>query len=416
VKNYGLDGFEVVDNGSGIPDDDFDGITAKHHTSKLKEFSDLEKIQTFGFRGEALSSLCALSNVVITTRDKTIEHGTRLTFDHDGTIKKQTICARNVGTTVAVTDFFITLPVRRGEFLKNYKKDFAKMVQLIQEYCLVLTGVKIICTNQPASGQKQIALSTNGNSVLDNIVSIFTAKQTKDLMKIQPPTEDGTDDGPITQQSLADPNGSISPLDINQPELDRLNDANFKIEGFVSEINSGRPSKDRQFFYINSRPVELKAISKLINDVYHRYNPKQFPFIYLNLKMNQAGVDVNLSKDKRQVAICDDKILQLVVKRSLLNTYGDLPSKFKFVSVNSSVRQCSDESEEDEEDKIMSMKPGSNFGRSLKQWKVNPGEISSVWEKEKRQKKRKMKDEPSGQREPKIKEFFHQKMMKIEER
>lgn len=378
----------------------------------MKEFSDLEQIKTFGFRGEALSSLCALADVSITTRDSETGHGTRLVFDHDGSILKQTICARNVGTTVAVNDFFTTLPVRRGEFLKNYKKDFAKMVQLIQEYCLVLTGAKIICTNQPLSGPKQIALSTNGSSVLDNIVSIFTAKQTKDLMKIQPPTEDGKEDGPITQQSLADPDGSISVLDINQPELDRLNEANFKIEGFVSEINSGRSSKDRQFFYINSRPVELKAISKLINDVYHRYNSKQFPFIYLNLKMNQSGVDVNLSKDKRQVAVCDDKMLQLVVKRSLLNTYGDLPSKFKFVSVNSSVKNISTDSEEDEEDKIMAMKPGSNFGGSLRQWKLGTGEASGG----STQKKRKMKDEAKGQREPKIKEFFHQKMRKIEER
>ena len=58
IKDYGKDGFEVSDNGSGIEQSNFFGITAKHHTSKLKEFLDLDAIETYGFRGEALSSLC----------------------------------------------------------------------------------------------------------------------------------------------------------------------------------------------------------------------------------------------------------------------------------------------------------------------------------------------------------------------
>lgn len=416
IRNFGADGFDVVDNGRGIEEENFVGITAKHHTSKLKEFSDLESIKTFGFRGEALSSLCALSNVTITTRHSSTEHGTRLTFDHDGAILKKAICARNVGTTVGIADFFVALPVRRGEFLKNYKKDFGKMVQLIQEYCLVLTGVKIICTNQPANGARQTVLSTNGSSVMENIISIFGAKQAKDLIKVKSPTEDGTEDGSYTQQSLADLDSSSSVLDIKQPELDSLNLSRFKIEGFISNIDHscGRSSKDRQYFYINSRPVELKAISKLANDVYHRYNLKQFPFIYLNLKMDQSGVDVNLSKDKRQVAVCNDKILQLAVKRSLLNTYGELPSKFKFVSVNNSVKKfaTSDGDESDDgEDKIMVIEPGNKFAASLKQWRVNPSDPTPA---SSTSNKRKSSKVLKGQKQPKI--FFHQAMKEIEER
>lgn len=75
LKNYGSEGFEVSDNGFGIDENNFQGITAKHYTSKLKDFSDLESINTFGFRGEALSSLCCLSNVTITTWHSTASHG-----------------------------------------------------------------------------------------------------------------------------------------------------------------------------------------------------------------------------------------------------------------------------------------------------------------------------------------------------
>ncbi|CRK99572.1 CLUMA_CG012886, isoform A [Clunio marinus] len=413
IKNYGADGFDVIDNGSGITEENFIGITAKHSTSKIKEFSDLGSITTFGFRGEALSSLCACSNVTITTRHKSSEHASKLTFNHNGEILNKLICARNVGTTVSVTDFFITLPVRRREFLKNYKKDFNKMVQLIQEYCLVLKGVKVICTNQPPSGARQTVLSTNGVSVMENIISIFGAKQAKSLIKITSPTEDGTDEGTYTQQSVADLDTFNSVLDINQPELDYLNMSRFKIEGFVSNIehNCARSSKDRQYFYINSRPVELRSISKIINDVYHRYNVKQFPFIYVNLKMDQSNVDVNLSKDKRQVAVCHDKILQLAVKRSLLNTYGELPSKFRIISVNNSVKNIptneKDSDEEHEEDKIMVLEPGNKFGKTLKQWKINPKDPTPPNDATTQNHKRRISNEIKSPKKAKINFFFH---------
>lgn len=420
IKNFGSEGFEVVDNGSGISECNFSGITAKHHTSKLKDFSDLESIKTFGFRGEALSSLCALSNITVTTRDASTEHGTRLSFDHDGSICKKSICARNVGTTVSVTDFFITLPVRRGEFLKNYKKDFGKMVQLLQEYCLVLTGVKILCTNQPANGSRQTVLSTNGSSVMENVISIFGAKQSKDLIRIKSATDDGTEEGTYSQQSLADSDTSINVADIKQPEIDNLNISNFKIDGLISNIehNCARTSKDRQYFYINSRPVELKAVSKLVNDIYHRYNLKQFPFVFMNLIMNQSGVDVNLSKDKRQVAVCNDLLLQLVVKRSLLNTYGELPSKFKLVSVNNSVRnhqtEESDGSDEDQDDKISIVEPGNRFAESLSQWRKTP--MDPTPRTKATSSKRRQRSEPKGQKAPKIQQLFHQKIQEIEKR
>lgn len=294
-------------------------------------------------------------------------------YDQEGKIIDKLIAARNVGTTVSVTDFFKTLPVRKCEFQKNYKKDFLKMVQLLQEYCLVLTGVKIICTNQTKSSRSTV-LNTNGNSVMENIISIFGTKQSQELVKFKNATIDGSDEGNYTQESLADLDDPNSVLDINIGVVDNLNKGRFKLEGFISNIehSSGRSSKDRQFFYVNSRPVEIRPIIKIVNDVYHRYNSKHFPFVYLNLKMDQSNVDINLSKDKRQVAICDDKILMYVVKRSLLNTYGELPSKFKFTSVNNVVKGNKNEESDDEDDQIMVLKPTSNFGQSLKQWKMTP--------------------------------------------
>lgn len=334
-----------------------------------------------------------------------------MTFDHNGIILQKSICARNIGTTVSLTDFFITLPVRRGEFMKNYKKDFAKMVQLLQEYCLVLTGVKILCTNIPQNGGRQTVISTNGHSVIENIISVFGAKQSKLLTKIIPPTEDGTEEGTYTQQSLADLEEPTSLLDIRSSDLDKLNFGKFRIDGLISNIehNAGRSSKDRQYFYVNSRPVEPRAIIKLVNEVYRRYNMHQFPFVFINLKMDQSDVDVNLTPDKRQVLVNNEKILQLAVKRALMNTFGDQPSLFKTININASVKDhpqnVDSDEEEDESENVIGMKPGNKFGEALMKWRKSSNEDvpSKQGCKRKSGIERSSKSQPNC---PKIDQFF----------
>ncbi|XP_070499909.1 mismatch repair endonuclease PMS2 [Chironomus tepperi] len=409
IKEYGKEGFEVSDNGLGIEQCNFEGITAKHHTSKLKSFQDLESIHTFGFRGEALSSLCGLSDVVITTRHSSSEYGTKLIYNNDGQIIDRSIIARNIGTSVMVSDFFKTLPVRKAEFQKNYKKDFNKMIKLLEEYCLVLVGVKIIAVNILKNGSRQTILSTNGQSILDNIVSIFGAKQSQEVIKIKCPTNDGTEEGVYTQESLFD----ADLTEIKTNEIDNLNQKRFKIDGYISNIDHacGRTLKDRQYLYVNSRPCEMKAISKLVNEIYRKYNMKHFPFFFINLKVDQSNVDVNLSKDKRQIAICDDKVLLLVMKRSLSITFGDLPTKFKYASINSVVKDIDgsfNESDEENDDKIAVIQPSSNFGASLKQWKIDPSNPIP-----KPSLKRKL-DASQAHKTPKIDSFMIKRPLEIE--
>lgn len=112
LKEYGSELIEIADNGSGVEPANFQSLTLKYHTSKLQNFSDLQEVSTFGFRGEALSSLCALASITITTRTTNTNPAQRLSYDHTGTLVGTTPTARAVGTTVAVKDLFKTLPVR----------------------------------------------------------------------------------------------------------------------------------------------------------------------------------------------------------------------------------------------------------------------------------------------------------------
>uniref|UniRef100_A0A8C5K7M1 MutL C-terminal dimerisation domain-containing protein n=1 Tax=Jaculus jaculus TaxID=51337 RepID=A0A8C5K7M1_JACJA len=147
LKDYGVDLIEVSDNGCGIEEGNFKGLALKHHTSKIQEFADLTQVETFGFRGEALSSLCALR------------------------------------TTVSVQHLFYTLPVRHKEFQRNIKKEYAKMVQVLQAYCIISTGIRVNCTNQLAQGKRQPVVCTSGNSsIKENIGCVFGQKQLQSLI------------------------------------------------------------------------------------------------------------------------------------------------------------------------------------------------------------------------------------------
>ena len=85
LKNMGLDLIEISDNGTGIKETDYPGLALKHHTSKLLDFTDLKKVGTFGFRGEALNALCELSgSLSIITKESTQSIGANLTFDRNG--------------------------------------------------------------------------------------------------------------------------------------------------------------------------------------------------------------------------------------------------------------------------------------------------------------------------------------------
>ncbi|XP_033756815.1 mismatch repair endonuclease PMS2-like isoform X2 [Pecten maximus] len=305
LKQYGIQTIEVIDNGSGVERKNFEGLTLKHHTSKLQDFSDLVDVETFGFRGEALSSLCALSGMTIITRHSSSDVATRLEFDHNGKISQRTTQARQVGTTVIVQNIFSTLPVRHKEFQRNIKKEFAKMINAVNSYCIISTNVRITCSNQTDKGQRSIVVSSKGNTSLkDNISNVFGPKQMKCLLEIK---QLGPNKDVCTEYGLGSCQGNIP----------------FRLEGYISPCvhGQGRSSADRQYFFINKRPCDSPKLSKVVNEVYHQYNRHQYPFVVLQVTMATDAIDVNVTPDKRQIFLQEEKHLLATIKTSLLSLY-----------------------------------------------------------------------------------------------
>ncbi|RKP24269.1 histidine kinase-like ATPase [Syncephalis pseudoplumigaleata] len=137
-RNHGLDLVEVIDDGNGIAAEDIEQIGKRHYTSKLRQFADLDQVRSFGFRGEALASLCAVSGRVqlVTATPADAPCGTRVVYDHQGRIVERSSVARTSGTTVSVEGLLSRLPVRRAEFKRNAKREFARAFRWLQSYAL----------------------------------------------------------------------------------------------------------------------------------------------------------------------------------------------------------------------------------------------------------------------------------------
>ena len=128
-------------------------VALKHYTSKLSDYEDLSTLETFGFRGEALSSLCALSKFhVVTARAGDGSKGTRIDFESSGKLKGTNVAASQKGTTVVVEDIFHNVPVRRRELGKNIKREYNKVLGILHAYAGISVNVRFSVSNQIPKG------------------------------------------------------------------------------------------------------------------------------------------------------------------------------------------------------------------------------------------------------------------------
>lgn len=273
--------------------DNYESLALKHYTSKLSTYSDLNTLETFGFRGEALSSLCALSRFTVTTcLPSDVPKGTKLEFDTSGKLTGTSVVAAQKGTTMTVETLFQNLPVRRRELERNIKREWGKVITLLNQYACVQTGVKFTVSQQPNKGKRIVLFSTKGNrTTRENIVNVFGAKTMTALVAL---------DLKLQLELTGGPNQKWT----TQGD-DRTQDV--LILGFVSRPvhGEGRQTPDRQMFYVNSRPCGLPQFAKVFNEVYRSFNSSQSPFIFADIQLDTHLYDVNVSPDKRTILLHD---------------------------------------------------------------------------------------------------------------
>lgn len=260
IKNGGIDLIRVTDNGCGISKDEIKIAFLRHATSKISTDKDLLNIQSLGFRGEALSSISAVtkSEMISKTRSQLI--GTRYCMEGGKNPIIEEIGAPD-GTTIIVRDLFFNTPARR-KFLKSSHTEAAYISDYIEKLALANTNISIRFINN-----NQTKLHTTGNGNLkDTIYNIYGRDVANALLEID------------------------------------YNKNGIKIEGYIAKPEFSKGNRNLENYYINNRFIKDKSISLAIEEGFgNRMMQHQYPFTVLNYTINPEVVDVNVHPAKMQV-------------------------------------------------------------------------------------------------------------------
>jgi DNA mismatch repair protein MutL len=266
IKNGGRRMIRMHDNGHGIHSDDLMLAVDRHTTSKLDSESDLSRVSTLGFRGEALSSIAAVSCITLTSRQKATDHGWSIMLSAHVTSPKILPAAHPVGTTVEVMDLFQNIPARR-KFLRSEKTEFIHIQELV----------------------KRIALSRFN-------LSLRLVHNDREIFHV---AGDRLDPSyrvlKVLGRRFLD-----HALHINQRAGD------MALYGWIGLPDIARSQSDQQYFYLNGRVIRDKLMSHALRLAYQELlYPGRYPACLLYLEMDLTAVDINVHPTKHEVRFRD---------------------------------------------------------------------------------------------------------------
>ena len=262
IKNGGIDLIRITDNGCGIASSEVKKAFLRHATSKIVSDKDLISIKSLGFRGEALSSIAAVSRCEMITKTRDELTGVRYYIEGGNEVEYEEIGAPD-GTSIIIRDIFYNTPARR-KFLKTASTEGAHISELVEKLAMANTEIafKFISNGQ-------IKLQTNGSGNLKDIVYQLYGKEiSKALCNVD-----------------YEKNG-------------------IKIRGVVARPEVTRSSRNLENIFVNGRYIKDNIISKAVEDGFgDRLMQHQYPFCALNFDLD--GVDVNVHPRKMEVRFSD---------------------------------------------------------------------------------------------------------------
>ncbi|CEF61897.1 Mismatch repair endonuclease PMS2 [Strongyloides ratti] len=295
--NDGINKIQVEDNGSGIKKEDFEMVAQLHATSKIKNYEDFISLKTYGFRGEALNSLCCSSKLTILTKVKD-SRGYQLEFDKNGQYlpEKTKEVSMKVGTTVIVTDLMCNFSVRRKEFIKRSGKEVQEVVKILQNYAFAKINIAFELVNIVNGKTITLMRSCGGNINIKSAISSIFSDKTKFLRNIIK----------LEVVDIDDDTYKIFKLDKTTSDIKKID--NVKFEGYISGLeNITRNSLDYIFLSVNKRPINNTNIKNVIKAAYHRANLSYGIIFVLQIFLPSNYFDVNCSplKDTMECSIMD---------------------------------------------------------------------------------------------------------------
>jgi DNA mismatch repair protein MutL len=275
INDAGKSLIQVIDNGNGMSETDARMAFERHATSKIKKIEDLFSITTMGFRGEALASIAAVSQVEIKTKKESNDVGTYLEIENSKVIKQEP-CACNVGTSISMKNLFFNVPARRN-FLKS---NAAELKHIIDEFIRVSMAFPTIFFSFTCNGQ-QIYHLESGN-IKQRVLQILGNNYSSKLVNVN-------------------------------EETDYLN-----INGFVGKPETARKTRGDQYFFVNNRFIKSAYLNHAINAAFDSLLPKDsFPSYVLFIDLNPEQIDINVHPTKQEIKFEDEKIIYAFVQSAV---------------------------------------------------------------------------------------------------
>ncbi|NBK96643.1 MAG: DNA mismatch repair endonuclease MutL [Erysipelotrichia bacterium] len=274
IKEGGLSEIMIIDDGEGMSAADASMAFERHATSKIHEMNDLWKINTMGFRGEALPSIASVANVHLKTNDGVEASEVEIQY---GTLTKAGFVGTPKGTQIIVKNLFQKTPARL-KHLKTPQYEFSLISDVVQKFALAHSEIAFTLTHDGRS----VFNSKGKGNLLEVIMEIYGREVAKAAIPI------------------------------------RASDTDYVLKGYAIQPSQNRASKYYMLCYINDRMIRSYRLQKAIIDAYAPYLPKdRFPIVVLDIKMDPKLVDVNVHPSKWEVRLSKEKQLEKLIKDSI---------------------------------------------------------------------------------------------------
>ena len=281
LKEGGKSLIRVEDDGDGMDKEDMEIVAQRHSSSKIASLHDLFNIQSFGFRGEALSSIAAVSELTIKTRAESSIVGTKLTLTDDQRAIENTACPK--GTILEVKNLFYNTPARK-KYLKSIEYELGEIADIATRYALCFPEVFFKLTHD----EKLILNAPPTTNTFSNISNIYGNHVAKNLLQV----------------------------DFIHEDID--------VMGFISRPQLTKPNRDFQSIFINHRYIKSKLISDAITEAYHTLlMVGRSPVAILNIDISPREIDVNVHPTKREIKFSHESEVYEAVFNAVRKTLMD---------------------------------------------------------------------------------------------
>lgn len=293
IKSGGIKYIKISDNGCGFEEDDAVIAFDKHATSKIMNADDLFGVTTLGFRGEALASIAAVSDVTLISRSENAEHGFMVNM-RGGKLISNSAYASSKGSTFIVKDLFYNTPARY-KFLKKDATEAGYVADTMQKMAMAHPDVSF----KLVSDGKIVFHSPGNGDMLSCIHSIYGKEVT----------------------------GSLCMVNHEQDGI--------KITGYVGVKDAAYGNRNRQHLFVNGRYIKSKIITSALDEAYKTVTMKnKFPFAVLTINVNPQTLDVNVHPTKTEVRFAEEQNVFRAVYHAIHNAlFGAEPKSESTVSV-----------------------------------------------------------------------------------